>query len=337
MAKQAIPLRLNVTLSLSTKAKLKLSRLKLRLREAGLAPSIASESAIVDRLVSDANFDDVLACLVSPVDRVLYLNVWLRGADRAEVSVIDARQGRLQRPQSPFAGKGFWNIAPAGFEPLLGGSGQSRPLPIRVILQGFSADCFPASPARYRPFPTAPLENVRKSARWGGLIRELAVYVESPSRCTSGIGLSLSVAWSALDAPRSPVLESVELLDLGGHDFLVKPRCRVATWNGADFLAISSAFGLDWHGYVFRLHDLPFAVAADPCIRPNEASLASALARPCLTPLNYRRIAEEAHMRIVQMIGKKIAWASLGVSDGTCFVPDCAIQDPHKIARQNPL
>jgi hypothetical protein len=61
MAKQAIPQRSNVTLSLSTKAKLKLSRLKLRLREAGLAPAIASESAIVDRLVMDASFDDVLA------------------------------------------------------------------------------------------------------------------------------------------------------------------------------------------------------------------------------------------------------------------------------------
>jgi hypothetical protein len=30
-------------------------------------------------------------------------------------------------------------VAPAGFEPLLGGSGESRPLPIRIILQGFSA------------------------------------------------------------------------------------------------------------------------------------------------------------------------------------------------------
>jgi hypothetical protein len=53
-------------------------------------------------------------------------------------------------------------LAPAGFEPLLGGSGESRPLPIRVILQGFSRFWFPAYPVRYRPFPTAPLENVRK-------------------------------------------------------------------------------------------------------------------------------------------------------------------------------
>jgi hypothetical protein len=53
--------RTNVTLSISAKAKLKLSRLKLRLREAGIVPSIASESAIVERLVLDANADDVLA------------------------------------------------------------------------------------------------------------------------------------------------------------------------------------------------------------------------------------------------------------------------------------
>ncbi len=53
--------RTNVTLSISTKAKLRLSRLKLRLREAGHAPKDASESAIVDRLLLAASFDDVLA------------------------------------------------------------------------------------------------------------------------------------------------------------------------------------------------------------------------------------------------------------------------------------
>jgi hypothetical protein len=74
--------------------------------------------------------------------------------------------------------------------------GESRPLPIRVILQGFFAAWIPAAPALSRPFPTAPLENVRKSARWGGLIRELAAFVESPSKCISGIGLSFYVARS---------------------------------------------------------------------------------------------------------------------------------------------
>ena len=53
--------RTNVTLSISTKAKLKLSRLKLRLREAGVVPSVASESAIVERLVLDASGVEVLA------------------------------------------------------------------------------------------------------------------------------------------------------------------------------------------------------------------------------------------------------------------------------------
>jgi hypothetical protein len=47
-------------------------------------------------------------------------------------------------------------------EPTLGGSGQSRPLPNRVILSGFFAAWIPASPVHSRPFPTAPLENVRK-------------------------------------------------------------------------------------------------------------------------------------------------------------------------------
>jgi hypothetical protein len=54
-------------------------------------------------------------------------------------------------------------VAPAGFEPLLGGSGESRPLPIRVILQGFFAARIPTGTVRFRPFPTAPLENVRKA------------------------------------------------------------------------------------------------------------------------------------------------------------------------------
>jgi hypothetical protein len=82
-------------------------------------------------------------------------------------------------------------------------------------------------------------------------------------------------------------------------------------------LAIGSAHVLDWHGYVFRLHDLPLAIAANPCIRPNKATPASALACPRLTPLNYRRIAEKADVGIVQVIGKKIAWARLGVSDAS--------------------
>jgi hypothetical protein len=55
------------------------------------------------------------------------------------------------------------DVAPAGFEPLLGGSGESRPLPIRVILQGFFVARLPNDPFRFRPFPTAPLENVRNT------------------------------------------------------------------------------------------------------------------------------------------------------------------------------
>ncbi len=38
---------------------------------------------------------------------------------------------------------------------MLGGSGESRPLPIRVILQGFFAAWIPAYPFRFRLFPTA--------------------------------------------------------------------------------------------------------------------------------------------------------------------------------------
>jgi hypothetical protein len=47
---------------------------------------------------------------------------------------------------------------------MLGGSGESRPLPIRVILQGFFAVWLPTDPVHFRPFATAPLENVRKTA-----------------------------------------------------------------------------------------------------------------------------------------------------------------------------
>lgn len=53
--------RTNITLTMSAKARIKLSALKLRLREAGLAPSLASESAIVERLVVAATLDDLLA------------------------------------------------------------------------------------------------------------------------------------------------------------------------------------------------------------------------------------------------------------------------------------
>ncbi|MFZ0362955.1 MAG: hypothetical protein WAL67_01970 [Candidatus Cybelea sp.] len=48
-------------MTMSAKARIKLSALKLRPREAGLAPSLASESAIVERLVLAATLDDLLA------------------------------------------------------------------------------------------------------------------------------------------------------------------------------------------------------------------------------------------------------------------------------------
>ena len=48
-----------------------------------------------------------------------------------------------------------------GVEPTLGGSGQSRPFPNSIILYGFFAPSFPADTIRSRPFPTAPLENVK--------------------------------------------------------------------------------------------------------------------------------------------------------------------------------
>ena len=41
---------------------------------------------------------------------------------------------------------------------MLGGSGESRPLPIRVILQGFFA---PLAPDQCRPFPALPDRSVR--------------------------------------------------------------------------------------------------------------------------------------------------------------------------------
>jgi hypothetical protein len=63
-------------------------------------------------------------------------------------------------------------VAPSGFEPLLGGSGESRPLLIRVILQGFIAHCIPACTLHFRPFPTPPLENVRKRSPSGAIPRE---------------------------------------------------------------------------------------------------------------------------------------------------------------------
>ena len=62
-----------------------------------------------------------------------------------------------------------------GFEPLLGGSGESRPLPIRVILQGFYVAGL-TDPVHFRPFPTAPLENVRNplvGADWIGQLKKL--------------------------------------------------------------------------------------------------------------------------------------------------------------------
>jgi hypothetical protein len=52
-------------------------------------------------------------------------------------------------------------VAPTGIEPLLGGSGESRPLPNRVILQGYFVALLPTDPVHSRPFPTAPLEKVR--------------------------------------------------------------------------------------------------------------------------------------------------------------------------------
>jgi hypothetical protein len=47
------------------------------------------------------------------------------GPQRAHTLPLAIRKARKYGPES---------LAPAGVEPLLGGSGQSRPLPIRVIL-----------------------------------------------------------------------------------------------------------------------------------------------------------------------------------------------------------
>jgi hypothetical protein len=45
---------------------------------------------------------------------------------------------------------------------MLGGSGESRRLPIRVILRGFFVADLPTDIVQFHLFPTAPLENVRK-------------------------------------------------------------------------------------------------------------------------------------------------------------------------------
>jgi hypothetical protein len=61
MAKRGAPDRVSVMFTLSPKAKQKVGRLKQRLRERGIPPSVASESAVVERLVLEATFDDVFA------------------------------------------------------------------------------------------------------------------------------------------------------------------------------------------------------------------------------------------------------------------------------------
>ena len=59
--------------------------------------------------------------------------------------------------------RGFFGMA--GSRTYARGFRESRPLPKSVILFGFFAPSFPAATARSRPFPTAPLENVRKAVR----------------------------------------------------------------------------------------------------------------------------------------------------------------------------
>jgi hypothetical protein len=54
------PARTTVTLSISEKAKQKLEKLRMQVRAAGVARSVASESAIVERLVLAASTDGVL-------------------------------------------------------------------------------------------------------------------------------------------------------------------------------------------------------------------------------------------------------------------------------------
>jgi hypothetical protein len=56
-----------------------------------------------------------------------------------EASDAERPRKRERRPKGGAArinacSKSVFLVAPAGFEPLLGGSGESRPLPIRVIL-----------------------------------------------------------------------------------------------------------------------------------------------------------------------------------------------------------
>ena len=55
--------REKTSFALTPKAKLALERLKLRLRTAGLARSVASESAIVETLILTANFDALLRAI----------------------------------------------------------------------------------------------------------------------------------------------------------------------------------------------------------------------------------------------------------------------------------
>jgi hypothetical protein len=61
MAKKESPTRVSVMFTLSPKTKQKLGRFKQRLREHGIAPSVASESSVVERMIASASFDDVLA------------------------------------------------------------------------------------------------------------------------------------------------------------------------------------------------------------------------------------------------------------------------------------
>lgn len=61
MARSESPIRVSVMFTLSPKTKQKLGRFKQRLREVGVAPSVASESAIVERMIASASFDHVCA------------------------------------------------------------------------------------------------------------------------------------------------------------------------------------------------------------------------------------------------------------------------------------
>ena len=55
-------------------------------------------------------------------------------------------------------------VAPTGIELITRGPGRSRPLPTMLILCGIPPRHFPSNAAQYRPFPPAPLENVRQIA-----------------------------------------------------------------------------------------------------------------------------------------------------------------------------